>query len=201
MYWLYRIQIPDAANAGSGFIVMPPWYRKPRFEVTLLLRPGGSVVFGLPRVSESGKREGRGSSETALQSVKQRVKTTTSVAALTASTGTGHLADPEAHRTHPQVPEGRPAGDKTMIEILHTDTYRDRPALSASPIFVCTAVAGLILFTLWFLGTKAYHFTESSDGGIPRLLHPCDRRAGHHRLGPNETARVEGKPETVSAPW
>ena len=38
--------------------------------------------------------------------------------------------------------------------------YRDRQSLSASPIFVCTALAGLILFTLWFLGTKAYHFTD-----------------------------------------
>src|ERR1700694_1738888 len=39
-------------------------------------------------------------------------------------------------------------------------SYRDRPSLSASPIFVCTALAGLILFTLWCLGTKAYHFTD-----------------------------------------
>ena len=27
-------------------------------------------------------------------------------------------------------------------------------------MFVCAALAGLILFTLWFLGTKAYHFTD-----------------------------------------
>src|ERR1039457_1052684 len=30
----------------------------------------------------------------------------------------------------------------------------------ALPIFVCTALAGLILFTLWFLGARAYHFTD-----------------------------------------
>ncbi len=48
-----------------------------------------------------------------------------------------------------------------MIRDSYPDSpYRDRPALSASPIFVCTAVAGLILFTLWFLGAKAYHFTN-----------------------------------------
>ena len=45
------------------------------------------------------------------------------------------------------------------------DSYQDnpncdRPSLSASPMFVCAALAGLILFTLWFLGTKAYHFTD-----------------------------------------
>ena len=48
-----------------------------------------------------------------------------------------------------------------MIRDSYPDSpYRDQPALSASPIFVCTAVAALILFTVWFLGTKAYHFTN-----------------------------------------
>src|SRR5450432_4423729 len=48
-----------------------------------------------------------------------------------------------------------------MIRDSYQDNpNRDRPSLSASPIFVCTALAGLILFTLWFLGTKAYHFTD-----------------------------------------
>ena len=47
-----------------------------------------------------------------------------------------------------------------MIRDSYPDTSRDRPSLSASPIFVCTALAGLILFTLWFLGTRAYHFTD-----------------------------------------
>jgi hypothetical protein len=47
-----------------------------------------------------------------------------------------------------------------MIRDSYQDNpNRDRPSLSASPIFVCTALAGLILFTLWFLGTRAYHFT------------------------------------------
>src|SRR5229473_2911418 len=48
-----------------------------------------------------------------------------------------------------------------MIRDSYPDNpNRDRPSLSASPIFVCTALAGLILFTLWFLATKAYHFTD-----------------------------------------
>ncbi|MCC6367598.1 MAG: TraM recognition domain-containing protein [Bryobacterales bacterium] len=48
-----------------------------------------------------------------------------------------------------------------MIRDSYPDSsYRDRSSLSASPIFVCTALAGLVLFTLWFLGTKAYHFTN-----------------------------------------
>src|SRR5947209_5561576 len=47
-----------------------------------------------------------------------------------------------------------------MMRDSYPDTSRDRASLSASPIFVCIALAGLILFTLWFLGTRAYHFTE-----------------------------------------
>ena len=48
-----------------------------------------------------------------------------------------------------------------MIQDSYPDNpHRDPPSLSASPIFVCTALAGLILFTVWFLGTKAYHFTD-----------------------------------------
>ena len=37
---------------------------------------------------------------------------------------------------------------------------RDRPSLSASPIFVCAALAGLIMLRCWFLGTRAYHFSR-----------------------------------------
>ena len=86
VYWLNRIQIPDAANAGSGFIVVPPWYRKPRFEVTLLLTILAGLLFSVCRGLWSlwQKRTDAGSWETAIQSVKQRVKTTASVAALTA---------------------------------------------------------------------------------------------------------------------
>jgi type IV secretory pathway TraG/TraD family ATPase VirD4 len=47
-----------------------------------------------------------------------------------------------------------------MIRDSYPDTSRDRPSLSASPIFVCTALAGLILFTVWFFATRAYHFTD-----------------------------------------
>ena len=84
VYWLNRIQIPDGPNMGLGFIVLPPWHRKPRFEVTLLLTilAGllSSVCWGLWDLWQ--KRTDAGLWEKAIQSVKQRVKTTTSVAAL-----------------------------------------------------------------------------------------------------------------------
>jgi hypothetical protein len=86
VYWLHRIQIPEAAGkVSSGFIAMPPWYQKPRFEVTLLLTilAGllSSVCWGLWNLWR--KRTDTGSWETTVQVVKQRVRTTTSVAALT----------------------------------------------------------------------------------------------------------------------
>ena len=84
--WLNRVPIPDVANAGSGFIVLPPWYQKPRFEVTLLLTILAGLLFSVCRGLWSlwQKRTDAGSWETAIQAVKQRVKTTASVAALTA---------------------------------------------------------------------------------------------------------------------
>lgn len=86
VYWLHRIQIPEPSNrAASGFIVMPPWYQKPRFEVTLLLTILAGLLFSVcwGLWSLWRKRTDTGSWETAVQSVKQRVRTTTSVAALT----------------------------------------------------------------------------------------------------------------------
>ena len=83
--WLNRIQIPDVPNAGSGFIVLPPWYQKPRFEVSLLLTILAGLLFsvcwGLWDLWQTGTKTG--SWEKAMQSVRQRVKTTTFVAALT----------------------------------------------------------------------------------------------------------------------
>ena len=84
VYWLNRIHIPDVPDAGSGFIVLPPWYQKPRFEVTLLLTILAGLLFsvcwGLWDLWQ--KRTDAGLWDKAIQSVKRRVKTTTSVAAL-----------------------------------------------------------------------------------------------------------------------
>ncbi len=38
--------------------------------------------------------------------------------------------------------------------------HHERPPLSASPVFVCAALAAGALFVVWFLGTRAYHFTD-----------------------------------------
>ncbi len=38
--------------------------------------------------------------------------------------------------------------------------HHERPPLSASPVFVCAALAAAALFVVWFLGTRAWHFTD-----------------------------------------
>lgn len=82
--WLNRIPILDVPTVESGFIVLPPWYRKPRFEVTLLLTILAGLLFsicwGLWELWQ--KRNDTESKERAIQSVKQRVRTATSIAAL-----------------------------------------------------------------------------------------------------------------------
>jgi hypothetical protein len=86
VYWLHRMQVPEASSrAASGFIVMPPWYQKPRFEVTLLLTILAGLLFSVcwGLWSLRRKRTDAGSWKTAVQSVKQQVRTTMSVAALT----------------------------------------------------------------------------------------------------------------------
>ncbi|MBC8166642.1 MAG: hypothetical protein H7Y20_12310 [Bryobacteraceae bacterium] len=85
VYWLNRMHIPDAINAGSGFIVVPPWYRKPRFEVTLLLTILAGLLFSIcwELWDLWQRRTDSRSWEKTIHSVKQRVKTTTSVAAIT----------------------------------------------------------------------------------------------------------------------
>jgi hypothetical protein len=64
---------------------LPPWYRKPRFEVTLLLTILAGLLFsvcwGFWDLWQ--QRNDTESWEKAIQSVKQRVRTATSVAVLT----------------------------------------------------------------------------------------------------------------------
>jgi hypothetical protein len=56
--WLNRIQIPDVPNAGSGFIVLPPWYQKTALRSDAAAHdPRGPVVFGLLGVLGSVAKE------------------------------------------------------------------------------------------------------------------------------------------------
>ena len=83
VYWLHHIQLPDRQVAASGFLVIPPWYVKPRFEVTLLLTIGAGMLFSVCRGLWEiwSERDQTASAET-LKSLRRRVSTSASVAAL-----------------------------------------------------------------------------------------------------------------------
>jgi len=83
VYCLHRIQLPDRQFTASGFLAVPPWYREPRFEVTLLLTIAAGMLFqvcrGLWGVWRARNRTG---SAEIVKSLRRRVSAAASVAAL-----------------------------------------------------------------------------------------------------------------------
>ena len=83
VYWLNHIQLPDRQFTVSGFLVLPPWYRKPRFEVTLLLTIAAGMLFQVCRgLWDVWRERNRTASTEILKSLRRRVSAAASVAAL-----------------------------------------------------------------------------------------------------------------------
>lgn len=84
VYWLHRIPTPDAAETLPAFIAMPPWYHRPRFEVTLLLTIVAGLLFSICQTLWDLRRRRTDveSWQRVTQCAKQRVRTTISVMAL-----------------------------------------------------------------------------------------------------------------------
>ena len=83
VYWLNHIQLPDRQFTVSGFLVLPPWYRKPRFEVTLLLTIAAGMLFQVCRgLWDVWRERNRTVSTEILKSLRRRVNAAASVAAL-----------------------------------------------------------------------------------------------------------------------
>ena len=83
VYWLHRIQLPDRQFAASGFLVVQPWYREPRFEVTLLLTIAAGMLFQVCRgLWDVWRERNRTPSIEILTSLRRRVNAAASVAAL-----------------------------------------------------------------------------------------------------------------------
>ena len=83
VYWLNHIQLPDRPFTASGFLVMPPWYRKPRFEVTLLLTIAAGILFSVCRgLWDAWQHRNHTASAEIIDCLQRRVKTAASVAAL-----------------------------------------------------------------------------------------------------------------------
>ena len=83
VYWLHRIQPPDRQFTASGFLVVPPWYREPRFEVTLLLTIAAGMLFQVCRgLWDVWRERNRTGSAEIVKSLRRRVSAAASVAAL-----------------------------------------------------------------------------------------------------------------------
>ena len=83
VYWLNHIQLQDRPFAASGFLAMPPWYRKPRFEVTLLLTTAAGILFSVCRgLWDVWRERNRTPSGEIIEALRRRVNMAASVAAL-----------------------------------------------------------------------------------------------------------------------
>jgi len=83
VYWLNHIQLPDHPVGQSGFLALPPWHKKPRFEVSLLLTIAAGMVFSVVRGLWALWRLSDGNSSADLvRRVRQRLSAAASVTAL-----------------------------------------------------------------------------------------------------------------------
>jgi hypothetical protein len=83
VYWLHHLQFPERPVSPLGFLVMPPWYQKPRFEVTLLLTIAAGTLFSACRgLCHAWRERDRDASVEVIKSLRRRLTTAASVAAL-----------------------------------------------------------------------------------------------------------------------
>ena len=83
VYWLHHVQFPERPASPSGFLVMPPWYQKPRFEVTLLLTIAAGTLFSACRgLCDFWRERDCATSVEIIKTLRRRLTTAASVAAL-----------------------------------------------------------------------------------------------------------------------
>jgi hypothetical protein len=83
VYWLNHMQLADDPVGQSGFLVLPPWHRRPRFEVTLLLTIAAGMIFSVVRGIWGLWRSSDGNlSADVVKRVRQRLSAAASVTAI-----------------------------------------------------------------------------------------------------------------------
>ena len=83
VYWLNHIQLLDHPVGQSGFLVLPPWHRRPRFEVTLLLTIAAGMVFSVVRgLWELWRSSDANPSADVMKRLRQRLSGAASVTAI-----------------------------------------------------------------------------------------------------------------------
>jgi hypothetical protein len=83
VYWLNHLQLPVHPSVQSGFLVVPPWHEKPRFEVTLLLMFAAGMLFSVIRaLCELWRSSDGNPSADVVKRVRQRLSAAASVTAI-----------------------------------------------------------------------------------------------------------------------
>lgn len=83
IYWLYRIPLLVRPFYESGFLAMPPWYQKPRFEVTLLLTIVACLLFSVcGGLWDVWRHRSNAHSANTVESVRQRLWASMSITAV-----------------------------------------------------------------------------------------------------------------------
>jgi hypothetical protein len=83
VYWLNHIQLPNRSVTQSGFLVLPPWHRKPRFEITFLLTIAAGMLFSAIRgLWDLWRPKRENPSPDAVKRVRQRLSAAASAMAL-----------------------------------------------------------------------------------------------------------------------
>lgn len=83
VYWLNHVQLLDHPVGQSGFLVLPPWHRRPRFEVTLLLTIAAGMVFSVVRgLWELWRSSDRNPPADVVKRVRQRLSAAASITAI-----------------------------------------------------------------------------------------------------------------------
>ena len=83
IYWLNHMQLADDPIGQSGFLVLPPWHRRPRFEVTLLLTIAAGMVFSVVRgFWELWRSSDANPSADVVKRIRQRLSAAASVTAI-----------------------------------------------------------------------------------------------------------------------
>ena len=83
VYWLNHVQLPSRPLGNPGYLVLPPWYLRPRFEVTLLLTIAAGILFSVCQgLLDSWHRRNGGTTPERIMRLGRRLNTAASLTAL-----------------------------------------------------------------------------------------------------------------------
>ncbi len=83
VYWLNHIPLPSQQPEYPAYLVLPPWYQRPRFEVTLLLTIAAGILFSVCRgLLGSWHHRNGGTAPVRIRHLSRRLNTAASLTAI-----------------------------------------------------------------------------------------------------------------------